>query len=498
MSKIFEKICKIAKNNPNETALICPKEDQITEISYQELINRIQNLIKNFKTKKYNNIALFLDNSASWIFIDLACMEIGITLTPIPQFFSQEQIKNLVKNAAIEYIITDETSRFNFLKYDEEKNDILPKNIKILKIDNPTQNNIPHQTTKITFTSGTSSNAKGVCLGNENIEKTVFSLIDRIGRENAVNNLILFPLAILLENIAGVYLALISGAKVTIPSLKLTGINISGEIDLPLFIKTLSSFNTNSFILTPELLKLILHLIKSNQLDLSKMKFMAIGGSVIDENLLMMADKFNLPIYQGYGLSEFASVVSLNSIKENKIGSVGKLLLHIQAKIAKDNEILLKGNQFLGYIGEEYKNNEWYKTGDLGYFDEDGFLYINGRKKNVIITSMGRNFSPEWVEGKLLQSNLIAQVAVFGEAEKTNIAVIVPKIKEIDLDNLNQIIENVNVNLPQYARIAKIIIAKENFSFKNNMLTANGRLKRAEIYKNYKSKITNLLTNYSI
>jgi len=494
MSKIYDIIRNLAQDHPHKIALTLPykKNGSVGNLTYQELVCAVDIIAKLIKERKYKNIALLLDNSKEWIFIDLACMKLGITLTPIPQFFSEEQISNLINNAGIEYIITDESDRFNFLNHKTISTFLTP-NISLLELSNPTRNDIPENTTKITFTSGTSSKAKGVCLTSENIEKVVFSLVERIGKENAVNNLLLFPLAILLENIAGVYCALCSGAKVTILPLKLTGINISGDINLKYFVNALEKLEATSFIITPELLKLLIYLVKSDKITLSKANFIAIGGAVVAKDLLLEAEKLGLPIYQGYGLSEFSSVVCLNSIKDNKIGSVGKKLPHTQIKIASDGEILLKGNNFIGYVGDNINNDDWYKTGDLGYLDEDEYLFITGRKKNIIITSMGRNFSPEWVESELLKNTPISQAVIFGDSKKCNIAIIVPSINRHDHSLLKKVIDDVNHKLPEYARINSFLVAKEKFNLLNNMLTANGRVRRGEVYKSYESRIKNLI-----
>jgi len=491
MSKIYEEIEAFSTRHAAKIALNLPyAKDGFTEVSYGQLIDAVNKFTEFLKSKNYQNIALLLDNSKEWVFIDLACMKLGIAITPIPQFFSKEQISNAILSSKIDCVITDEISRFEFLEFKEISNREIA-NISVLEAANfakKISHVEPKNIAKITFTSGTSSNSKGVCLTNENIEKVVFALIERIGSKNAVNNLLLFPLAILLENIAGLYCALCVGAKVTILPLKFTGINISGEVNFEHFIKAIDGMEATSFVITPELLKLLIHLKKLNKITLEKVKFIAIGGAVVSKELLIEAKDLKLPIFQGYGLSEFASVVSLNSIEENKIGSVGKILPHVQVKIASDGEILLKGNKFSGYVGEELTQEDWYQTGDLGYLDQDQYLHITGRKKNVIITSMGRNFSPEWVESKLVKSQAIAKAVIFGDGEKFNIAIIVPA-KGCDFEAIKSAIREANHDLPDYAKVQDFISASDGFSIFNGLLTGSGKLKREEIYKKYQLAI---------
>jgi long-chain acyl-CoA synthetase len=187
-------------------------------------------------------------------------------------------------------------------------------------------------------------------------------------------------------------------------------------------------------------------------------------------------------------------VVALNTQKNRKIGSVGKPLPHVTIQFSEENEILVKGAQFLGYTNALNKQDEWLATGDIGCLSADGFLHINGRKKNMFITSFGRNVSPEWVESVVLNSPDILQACVFGEAKPYNIALIVSK-PETSPILLAKVIEEANKQLPDYARITKWLVADAPFSTKNGQLTPNSRLKRDTIHLAYQQKIDNLYSD---
>jgi long-subunit acyl-CoA synthetase (AMP-forming) len=184
--------------------------------------------------------------------------------------------------------------------------------------------------------------------------------------------------------------------------------------------------------------------------------------------------------------------VSLNTPTDNLIGSVGKPLPHISVKLSDDNEIQVKGANFLGYTHATENLEEGYlNTGDIGYFDDNGFLHISGRKKNIFITSYGRNVSPEWVETELTQAGTILQACLFGEAKPFNTAILVTKPNDAAKD-LEAEIAQVNAKLPDYAQVSKWLIADVPFSTANNQLTANGRLKRDEIWQAYQDKINTI------
>jgi long-subunit acyl-CoA synthetase (AMP-forming) len=199
-------------------------------------------------------------------------------------------------------------------------------------------------------------------------------------------------------------------------------------------------------------------------------------------------------VFEGYGLSECASVVALNTEGARRIGSVGKPLAHAQVKFAEDGEILVAGATLLGYTGDApLQPNEFWPTGDTGHLDEEGFLHLTGRKKNIFITSFGRNVSPEWVERELTLHPAIAQAAVFGEARPWNVAVIVPRGATPEaLAAVNQAIDEANRVLPDYARVKHWMPAQTPFLPQNGQLTANGRLKRAAIWQLYQTSIEQL------
>ena len=212
--------------------------------------------------------------------------------------------------------------------------------------------------------------------------------------------------------------------------------------------------------------------------------------------LLSRANQLGLPVFEGYGLSESASVVALNNVADHKIGSVGQLLSHLNIKLSDESEILVKGAGYLGYTNTESEKTDenqqtWLATGDIGYLDDDGYLFINGRKKNIFITSYGRNVSPEWVERDLTSTPVIAQACLFGEAKPWNTALIV-STADATSETINSAIDTINQSLPDYARVSKWLLALEPFSVTNKQLTPNGRLKRDAIWESYQDTINTL------
>ena len=230
------------------------------------------------------------------------------------------------------------------------------------------------------------------------------------------------------------------------------------------------------------------------------LRFVAVGGGKVAPDLIGHARALGLPVYEGYGLSECGSVVALNGPDTDLLGSVGLPLPHCRVTIAADGEVMVSGSAMLGYLGEEgaaanplatgKPADPQIATGDLGHLDEEGYLHITGRKKNVQITAFGRNFSPEWVEAQAQLCPAIARIVIFGDGQPANVALIQPLPGS--QSQLAEQIARLNRQLPDYARIHHWLpVALDQHP---GLLTANGRPRRNEIYQHFSRQIDQCLT----
>jgi long-subunit acyl-CoA synthetase (AMP-forming) len=291
----------------------------------------------------------------------------------------------------------------------------------------------------------------------------------------------LLPLSTLLENIGSLYVPLQAGACSVLPSDRETGIHGSSQISVESLLTCLQQYRPTGLILIPQLLRLLIDIADNGQKLPDSFRFLAVGGAPVAINLLTRARQHHLPVYQGYGLSEAASVACLNTQVENRPGSVGKPLPHLKLRISESGEVLLHGHLFRGYLGRPFpdEDQEWH-TGDSGYLDDDGYLYLTGRRKNMFITSFGRNVAPEWVECEIQSSGIILQAAVFGEAQPFNVAVIVP-YPGSSITDIKDSIHAANTRLPDYAQVKQYIVSQTPFTVENGLLTGNGRVRRGRV-----------------
>ena len=216
------------------------------------------------------------------------------------------------------------------------------------------------------------------------------------------------------------------------------------------------------------------------------LRFVAVGGGRVSTQLLERADALDLPIFEGYGLSECASVVCLNRPGAQRPGTVGRPLPHVQVRLAEDGEVLVAGSTLLGYLGDEPFAGQWWPTGDIGEFDADGYLSLRGRKKHQFVTSFGRNVNPEWVEAELTQGGVLMQAFVYGESLPSNVALLWPLDPNCADAAIDAAVQKANAGLPDYARIGRWVRLDTPFSPANGLLTANGRPKRDAILARYR------------
>lgn len=494
---MIEQIAEQSKQNPHAIALM--GED--AEVSYEQLITDIQEIPLTINLDQASVISLAMDNSPAWALFDLMALSLNLPHVPLPLFFSPKQIVHAIQDAGVDCVVTDQLDQYQSIFNESgievkahQVIDVYGKQCHILWLQALNQGGLMSGVVKITYTSGTTGAPKGVCLNESSMANVAMSLLNETKANNQDRHISLLPLSTLLENIGGLYVPLMAGATCILPSMTSTGLLGASGFNAQKMLNVLNHWQASTLILTPELLLGLVIALEQGALMPESLRFIAVGGASVSPSLLKRADRLGLPVYEGYGLSECASVVALNTMTAKKLGSVGKPLPHLKVQIAEDGEILVSGNRFLTYTKQTPldENLPW-STGDIGHLDEDGYLYVTGRKKNIFITSFGRNVSPEWVERELTVHPVIAQAALFGEARPFNVAVIVARApKEQAATLINAAIAQVNQSLPDYARISQWILADTPFSFNNGMATSNGRLRRDEIFKHYQHFIQDL------
>ncbi len=493
MSQLITAIAQHAQDRPDAIAI----ESAHISLTYAALNRLSRSLATELSNHELHVVALLADNGPAWCIADLACLQAKITLVPIPHFFSPSQIAHLINSAGIDAIITPQAEQLQQLlvALHIDSDAAVPLSIEgeafsVIRLHVPNRE-LPDPCAKITFTSGSTGEPKGVCLQSSVMQTVSVSLAHVTGANSHDRHLSLLPYATLLENIGGVYAPLLSGATVVSPSLGEIGLSGSSGLDVQRFVGMLIQSRATTCIMIPQMLHALIAAVEAGAPKPQTLRFIAVGGAPVSEQLLQRAAALRLPVYEGYGLSEASSVVAVNSPAAHKAGSVGKLLPHVDMLSADDGEILVKGGLFSGYLGETAFTDSYWPTGDIGHMDDDGFVYLRGRKKHIFITAFGRNVSPEWVERELSLEPPIAQCCLFGEARPFNVAVIVAQ-NHADAQMIQNAVNSANAQLPDYASISAWIMAEEAFSIANGLWTGTGRPRRQFILEQYEEQIEQL------
>ena len=457
------------------------------QLSYAELYAAVAATAATLKDTGIRTLGLLLDNSPAWVIMDLAALHAGIRVVPLPTFFSREQTAHAIRDAGIDALCTDSQHSRDWQGFARRTSPV-PNTVLLQVTGAAVTDTFPAGTAKITFTSGTTGQPRGVCLDTAAMRSVAESIVTATAGLQIERHLCLLPLALLLENITGVYAPLLAGATVILPSGRERGLQGSQQIDIGQLFGCLHTWQPHSLVLVPQMLK-ALTLAATRGMPLPEsLRFVAVGGARVSPELLGEAWQAGIPVYEGYGLSECSSVVTLNRPGDDRAGSVGKPLPHARLRIAADGEIHVSGATLLGYAGQPSQLGSWFATGDLGFIDSDGFLHLTGRKRNAFITAYGRNVNPEWPESELSRFPEIAQAIVYGEAREHNVAIIQPAVAGIADELINTCVRAANDLLPDYARIHDWLRADAAFSEENGLLTASGKPRRDAVWTHYHSR----------
>jgi len=436
------------------------------------LEERVERLAQGLRLARPRVLGLLADNGPEWLAVDLAAERAQLPLVPLPAFFTLPQLQHAVEQSGMDALFCSAPQIAQALGFHPAE---APRGGPGLpwfrRAARPVA--LPEGTAKITFTSGTTGTPKGVYLSAAQQQAVAQSLVQATRHLDLRRHLCLLPLPVLLENVAGFRAPLLAGADCCVPPLAEVGVGGATEFDPRACLAAMQRWEAQSVILLPQMMLALTAVLERGAPRPPRLRFAAVGGAKVAAESILRARRAGLPVYEGYGLSECASVVSLNVPGADQPGSVGRPLPHAHVRIAEDGEILVSG----------------LATGDLGRLDADGFLHVEGRRKNLLITSFGRNVSPEWPEAELCAGGAIAQAAVFGDARPQLCALVVARSPGAPDAAIDADVRRANAQLPDYARIAFWLRAEGPFSAADGSATPNGRLRRDAIWSRYRERI---------
>lgn len=463
---------------------------------------RIARLLTGEGFARGDRAALVAENRPEWHASYLAIEMLGGTAVPIDMQSGAEEVENLIGDSAAKVVfhssktaenVTKAIERFSARGIDFDAPDFTRK-VSAPEGAPLRQNVSPEDIASLIYTSGTTGRPKGVMLTHRNICSDAEALLGAGLIGPGDNVLALLPLHHTYPFLCTFIVPLFMGSSITLgPGLKGTELvsavrenGVTVIVGVPKLYEMLRNgilarLQARSGLLVKAVrlcgalrrrtgINAGKALFRSVHRNFPQVRFFASGGARLDPPVMEDLEGLGFTVLEGYGLTETSPVVAFNPLRRRKPGSVGLPLPGVEIAVGKDGEIMVKGPMVMkGYYKNpeataEVMRGDWFLTGDLGYRDGEGYLFITGRKKEVIVLSSGKNIYPEEVERAYLSIPLIREICVIGAGEGRAVdavqAVIVPdpeyaKEKSIGniADSLSWEITGVSAKLPEYMRI---------------------------------------------
>jgi long-chain acyl-CoA synthetase len=573
--RLFEVPDHQLKNYPNSAMFVTKTAGIWVPMSTSDFIERTMNVacgLISMGIQAGDRVAVASSNRVEWNILDIAVQKTGAILVPLYPNISENDYRFILNDCAAKICIVsnqeladkisnirkDVPSLEHLFSFD--KLDSIPHWSHIEEQRTHTDIELVHDRMKdvknedlvtIIYTSGTTGNPKGVMLSHQNLLSNVEGCIEPIPADNHSRVLTFLPICHVYERMLH-YLYMYLGCSVYFAeSMDTIGDNIKevkpdvfsavprliekvfdkimakGDelkgIKRGLFYWALNLAENYDNVHATPFFKFKLGI--ARKLIFSKwqealggnVKAIASGSAALQPRLARIFLAADIPILEGYGLTETSPVVTVNNFVSGiRIGTVGALIEGVQVKIAADGEILVKGpNVMMGYYNNEEATNEvmdsegWFHTGDIGEFQEEKFLKITDRKKEIFKTSGGKYIVPQAMENRFKESRFVEQIMVIGEGEKFPAAFVVPNfafakewahrhglqfesmsneeiIKQTAfIDRMDQEIAEINQVFGNWEQVKKIALLPAEFTIDGGELTPTLKLKRKKILEKY-------------
>lgn len=426
-------------------------------------ISRVDSKLKEANVERGEYVSVLAGNNYDFVVASLAIMNYGAVAVLLPAQLSKEAVLGCSKNYGANLILFEESLA--------ESAELLNKKISIdecLKMDveegfeiGEIQKNEP---ACVVLTGGTTGKSKGVLLTHFNVMSGVTNGCYGLSEPFQQVYYSMMPLTHVFGLIRNMLTSIYTGSLMYF------------NYEKPAMVKDLQEYQPTIMVIVPALAEMFLNLIKQfgDGILGGKLKTIIAGGASVPPYITLEYAQRGINLCPGYGMTEMANMVSGNPEPTKYPDSVGMLFPGIQGKIV-DDELWLKGNNLTpGYIREDEENAKsfedgWFKTGDLAYFDENNFLYITGRIKELIVLPNGENVSPAFIESKFNKFAIIQDSLVFEKDGKLVAEVVLRKseILKEKIDDVKEaatkVLEKVNDELESFEKVSEISVRENDF-----------------------------------
>lgn len=512
------------EKTPNNIFLNQPKDGKIISYSFSEVGNQVRKIAHTLKAYNFperSHVALLSKNCAHWHMSDLAIMMAGYVSIPIYPTLNAHSISQILEHSESKAIIIGKLDNFEQQKtgipdipkisiglYDIKEGDIWEdmvhegQKLKTVYVQKPDDLHT------VIYTSGTTGTPKGVMHTVENFMVSSYCLINTYKAPNQAKFFSYLPIAHVAERVLET-VCIILGATVRFPeSLETFAEDLENTHPYGFFavpriwtkfqekiLEKIPQKKLTLLLRTPVINSIIRKKLQQ-KLGLKDTKFILSGAAPLATSLTSWFKTIGIEILQVYGMTEDCCISHWNIPETNKLGTVGRPLKSVKTKLSPEGEICIKNDcMFKGYFKEPqitasvFDEEGYFKTGDIGEYDHDGFLTITGRVKDQFKTDKGKYISPAPLELAMSKNTDIEQICIVGTGIPQPIALItlseLAKSKSrTDLcASLIATVNRVNPNLEKHETIEKVIIMKEDWTVDNGLTTPTLKVKRNSIEK---------------
>lgn len=539
-------------------------------INWQDCEDKIQTWANALKVEQYNKgdrVGILVRNSLEWVLFEQAAYACNLTVVPLYPEDRAENIAYILEDASVKCILIEGDMHWDRLY---PVKDQLNSVERIISLEHTNKNNgdsriihidewlhdanndtvqsslSRHDLASIVYTSGTTGKPKGVMLSHDNIMQDVWAGVHSIYVFPEDRFLSFLPLSHMLERTAGYYLPILCGSRVSFsrsiadlaedfltrnPSIIISVPRIFERVYLKIheaieqkgkLLKNLFDYAIETawqhylytqgkrgwkpaFLWLPVFERLFFHKIRMKFGN--NFRFCVSGGAALEFHIAQLFISIGIVIAQGYGLTEYSPVISVNRLEDNDPNSVGEPLPGVETRIGNNDELLVRGKSIMqGYWQQEdttreiIDENGWLHTGDQAKII-DNKIYITGRLKDIIVLSNGEKIPPNDIEQAILQDPLFENVIVIGEKRPYLSALVVPdhELLAAVTDINNTLIEHIQIKMkkfPGYARIHKIGICTEPWTIENGLLTPTMKPRRKSIIEQNQAIIDEIYSGH--
>ena len=525
----------------SETAIRFKRTDAFETKSWQEIgedVRRVAAGLKTLSIEPGDRVAQLSENRYEWIVADLAIQMAEAIHVPIHAPLAASQVDFQVNHSGSKALFVSGSEQIakvaeadlpqdlNVITY-ESTDAALPQqqlhisswldqeapepgSLEQAALENTDTNDLA----TILYTSGTTGEPKGVMLTQKNLVSNTLAVIQTFGMEPGDKRLTFLPLSHIFARTCDLYTWIGCGCELALAQSRETVLQDCAEIHptvlngVPYFYDLLlRGLQQHGLAETPGAL---------NQMLGGKIRYCCTGGAALPDHLFDFFKTQEVPLLQGYGLTETSPVISMSTPKQLRRGASGQAIPDVEVAISKEGEIISRGPHIRrGYWRNEEATSEviiddWFHTGDLGKVDEDGFVWITGRKKELIVTAAGKNIAPVLLESLLTQDPLIEQALVIGDGRNYLTALIVPNVEQVtaqlsETSNLEKLLEQPEVQtlfekcveerlmgVSHHEQVRRFCLIDRPFSIEAGEMTAKLSLRRPIIESNFSEQIESM------